>query len=59
MNVLIFLYFLYHFVAECTNYLAQPTMENGRPIDFAYEVNIASKYNIIFMYIIVNKPKCK
>lgn len=32
------------FVSECTNYLSQPVMENGKPIDPAYEVNIASKF---------------
>lgn len=37
------------FVTECTNYLSQPLMENGKPFDPAYEVNIASEYNKIVL----------
>lgn len=33
----------YCVVSECTNYLSQPQMEDGKPVDPAYEVNIASK----------------
>ncbi|KAH9627859.1 hypothetical protein HF086_001755 [Spodoptera exigua] len=27
---------------RCTNYLAQPAKDNGRPVDLAYDINIAS-----------------
>ncbi|KAJ0177140.1 hypothetical protein K1T71_007149 [Dendrolimus kikuchii] len=39
---------------ECTNYLAQPLMENGKPADPAYDVNIANYVRTMISFGIIS-----
>ncbi|XP_026725065.1 uncharacterized protein LOC113492005 [Trichoplusia ni] len=41
-------------VTRCTNYLAQPPMDNGRPIDPAYDVNIANYVRTMISFGIIS-----
>ncbi|KOB66328.1 Uncharacterized protein OBRU01_21377, partial [Operophtera brumata] len=45
------------YFTKCTNYLTQPVMENGKPVDPAYEVNIAKCTNYLTQPVMENgKP---
>lgn len=41
-------------ITKCTNYLAQPELENGRPLDIAYEVNIANYVRTMISFGIIS-----
>lgn len=42
------------FITKCTNYLAQPLMENGKPADPAYDVNIANYVRTMISFGIIS-----
>ncbi|XP_072932068.1 uncharacterized protein [Epargyreus clarus] len=42
------------YFTNCTNYLAQPAMKNGRPVDLAYDIDIANYVRTMISFGIIS-----